>query len=100
MTKAHSERVREILAARETAVYDQRCVAIAEIDDCSLPHLVLEILGSDGQFERLFEHELMTEEGLKSAHLPAIVRLSMYGQPFPAPCKTCVGDGKFPDGNS
>jgi hypothetical protein len=27
--------VREILDARETAVFDQRCVAIAEIDDCS-----------------------------------------------------------------
>jgi hypothetical protein len=83
-TPTHSELVKEILAARETAAYDQRCVAIAETDDCSLPHLVLEILGSDGQFERLFERELMTAEGLQSAHLPVIVRLSMYGQPVVA----------------
>ena len=83
-TPTHSERVREILAAGDTATYDQRCVAIAEIDDCSLPHLVLEILGRDSRFERLFERELMTAEGLKAAHLPVIVRLAMYGQPVGA----------------
>ena len=79
--RTHSARVREILAEGKTASYDHRCLAIVEVDDCSLPHLVLEILGRDGQFERLFERELMTAEGLKAAHLPVIVRLAMYGQP-------------------
>jgi hypothetical protein len=38
--KTHSEQVKEILAVRKTAVCDQRYVAIAEIDDCSLPWLL------------------------------------------------------------
>jgi hypothetical protein len=43
--KTHSEHVKEILAARKTAVHDQRCVAIAEIDDCSLPCCYNQVIG-------------------------------------------------------
>ena len=42
--RTHSARVRESSRRGQDCFYDHRCLAIVEVDDCSLPHLVLEIL--------------------------------------------------------
>ncbi len=82
--KKHSEEVEDILSTGATASFEQKAIALAEIDDGKLPHLVVEALGRDGAFVCLFETPLMTPEALASLHLPVILRASMYGQPVSA----------------
>ena len=79
--KKHSEEVEEILASGATASFEQKAIALAEIDDGKLPHLVVEALGRDGAFVCLFETALMTTEALARLQLPVLLRVSMYGQP-------------------
>jgi hypothetical protein len=40
--KKHSEEVEAILSAGATASFEQKAIALAEIDDGKLPHLVVE----------------------------------------------------------
>ena len=82
--KKHSEEVEAILSTGATAAFDRRAIALAEINDGKLPHLVVEALGRDGAFVCLFETPLMTAEALASLQLPVLLRVSMYGQPVGA----------------
>jgi hypothetical protein len=82
--KKHSEEVEAILSAGATASFELKAIALAEIDDGKLPHLVVEALGRDGAFTRLFETPLMTAESLAGLQLPVLLRVSMYGQPVVA----------------
>lgn len=94
--KKHSEHVEEILSTGATASFEQKAIALAEVDSGELPHLVVEALGRDGTFHRLFETPLMTAEALASLQLPVLLRMSMYGQPVPV--TTCAREGNFSDG--
>jgi hypothetical protein len=98
--KTHSRLVRDMLDDGAKSVESEtRCLAIAQIDEDSLPYLALEILGHNGLFEKLFECRLLTQDALSVVHVPPLVRLSMYGQPV-ARCNSCTAGGNLPDGNS
>lgn len=94
----HSEIVTDILAGGQTATCTQKCVALAELDDCDFPHLSIDVLSRSGSFKTIFEMPLMIGEVLDGLHLPVLLRVSMNGQPV-AGVRGETG-GKSPDGNS
>ncbi len=94
----YSERVESLLRSGHKVTAEGEAVALVELSDCSKPHLIIDVLGRNGQFKTIFEKELMVKEVLDALHLPVFLRASMYGQPVAV--ETSSSDGNFAKGKS
>lgn len=85
------------LLEKGDAKWEEKNLAIVEINEANLRYLVVEVLGRDGHFQALFETELMVPDRLADLHLPVLLRVSMYGHPVAG---TDGPEGKKPVGNN
>jgi len=72
----YSEIVESLLSTGQKVSAEGEAVALLELSDCSKPHLIIDVLGRNGQFKTIFEKELMVREVLETLHLPVILRVS------------------------
>ena len=94
----YSERVESLLRSGHKVTAEGEAFALIELSDCSKPHLIIDVLGRNGQFKTIFEKELMVNEVLDALHLRVFLRASMYGQPVAV--ETSSSDGNFAKGKS